>query len=112
MQFSKHKNLEYEISQEYFEKLFYIDPHRYENTDIYSNILFIKENYCDLANLAYRCFQNDKYRPETCCVIGNFYGLKGKKCFKIIFLLINNHSNLAKFKLLINYFYKNISDKD
>jgi anaphase-promoting complex subunit 8 len=30
-----------------------------------------------LANLAYKCFQNDKYRPETCCVIGNYYGLKG-----------------------------------
>ena len=68
---------EYEISQEYFEQLFLKDPYRYENIDIYSNILFIKENYCELANLAHRCFQIDKYRPETCCVIGNFYGLKG-----------------------------------
>ena len=72
-----HNNIEYEVAQEYFEKLMFIDPYRYENMDTYSNILFIKENYCDLANLAYRCFQNDKYRPETCCVIGNYYGLKG-----------------------------------
>ena len=68
---------EYETSLEYFEKLFQIDPNRYENLDTYSNILFIKENYCELSNLAYKCYQNDKYRPETCCVIGNYYALKG-----------------------------------
>ena len=69
---------EYETSLEYFEKLFQIDPHRYESCDIYSHILFIKENYCELSNLAYKCYQNDKYRPETCCVIGNYYALKGE----------------------------------
>ena len=46
--------------------------------DTYSNILFIKENYSELSNLAFKCYINDKYRPETCCVIGNFYGLKGQ----------------------------------
>ena len=35
---------EYELSIECFEKLFQIDPLRYEGIDIYSNILFIKEN--------------------------------------------------------------------
>ena len=69
---------EYELSIEYFEKLFQLDPLRYEGVDIYSNILFIKENYCELSNLAYRCYENNKYRPETCCVIGNFYALKGE----------------------------------
>ena len=69
---------EYELSIEYFEKLFQLDPLRYEGVDIYSHILFIKENYCELSNLAYRCYENNKYRPETCCVIGNFYALKGE----------------------------------
>ena len=46
---------EYETSLEYFEKLFTLDPNRYENLDTYSNILFIKENYCELSNLAYKC---------------------------------------------------------
>ena len=69
---------EYELSLECFEKLFQLDPLRYEGIDIYSNILFIKENYCELSNLAYRCYENNKYRPETCCVIGNFYALKGE----------------------------------
>lgn len=69
-------NTEYDNSKEYFEKLLSIDPCRFENLDTYSNILFIKENFCELANLAYRCYQNDKYRPETCCIIGNYYSLK------------------------------------
>jgi anaphase-promoting complex subunit 8 len=62
-----------------------LDPHRYENIDTYSNILFIKENYCDLSNLAFKCFQNDKYRPETCCVIGNYYGLKGDHAKAVVY---------------------------
>lgn len=74
--------LEYDNSKEYFEKLLNIDPCRYENLDTYSNILFIKENFCELANLAYRCYQNDKYRPETCCIIGNYYSLKSLNNFK------------------------------
>ena len=69
---------EYELSIEYFEKLFQLDQYRYEGVDFYSHILFIKENYCELSNLAYRCYENNKYRPETCCVIGNFYALKGE----------------------------------
>ena len=36
---------EYELSIEYFEKLFQL-PLRYEGVDIYSHILFIKDNYC------------------------------------------------------------------
>lgn len=53
--------------------------------DTYSNILFIKENYCELSNLAFKCYQNDKYRPETCCVIGNYYGLKGDHAKAVVY---------------------------
>lgn len=53
--------------------------------DTYSNILFIKENYSELSNLAFKCYINDKYRPETCCVIGNFYGLKGDHAKSVIY---------------------------
>ena len=47
-----------------------LDPFRYENMDTYSNILYIKENQGELANLALRCFNNNKYATETCCVVG------------------------------------------
>ena len=88
---------EFELSIEYLEKLFQLDPYRYEGVDIYSNILFLKENYCELSNLAYKCYENNKYRPETCCVIGNFYALfadhpKAIAFFKRALKLDSNYS--------------------
>lgn len=71
---------DFDVSLEWFEKLVDIDPFRYENMDTYSNILYIKENQGELANLALRCFYNNKYATETCCVVGNFlriYSLMG-----------------------------------
>lgn len=53
------------------------DPYRYENVDTLSNILYVKENFNELGKLAINCFENDKYTPETCCVIGNYYSLIG-----------------------------------
>lgn len=68
---------EYDIALDWFQKLVTLDPFRYENMDLFSNILYIKENYGELANLAFKVFHNDKYRPESCCVIGNYYSLRG-----------------------------------
>lgn len=67
----------YGAALEIFKRLMAIDPHRYEDMDLYSNILYIQENHGDLAALAYRSFKCDKYRPETCCVLGNYYSLRG-----------------------------------
>lgn len=69
--------LEYDIAIDWFQRLLRQDPFRYENLDLYSNILYIKERYGELANLAFTVFQNDKYRPESCCVVGNYYSLRG-----------------------------------
>ena len=49
-----------------------------ENMDTYSNILYIKEKQGELANLAMRCFYNNKYCAETCCIVGNYYSLIGE----------------------------------
>lgn len=54
------------------------DPYRYENIDILSNILYVKEKRNELGKLAIECFENDKYIPETCCVLGNYYSLIGQ----------------------------------
>lgn len=74
---ASYTSLDYDIALDWFQKLREIDPFRYENMDLFSNILYIKENYGELANLAHRVFHNDKYRPEACCVIGNYYSLRG-----------------------------------
>lgn len=61
-----------------FKKLKQIDPFWFESMDLYSNILYIKEDYGELANLAFETFNCDKYWPETCCVLGNYYSLRGE----------------------------------
>jgi hypothetical protein len=47
-----------------------------QGMDIYSNILYVKEEFGALSALAHRCVQADKYRPETCCIVGNYYSLR------------------------------------
>ena len=54
------------VALDIFKRLNQLDPYRYESMDLYSNILYIQENYGELASLAYNTFKNDKYRPETC----------------------------------------------
>lgn len=69
---------EFDEAQQSFERLLQADPHRLENMDTYSNILYVKECKTALSYLAHIAVQNDKYRPETCCIIGNYYSLKGQ----------------------------------
>ena len=60
----------------WFEQVEEVDPYSYELMDVYSNILYVREEAGKLSYLAHRMFQNDKYRPETCFVLGNYYSLK------------------------------------
>jgi anaphase-promoting complex subunit 8 len=68
----------YDEAQEMFEMLLKRDPHRIDGMDVYSNIIYVKEDYAGLAALARKCAETDPYRPETCCVIGNYYSLRGQ----------------------------------
>ena len=54
------------------------DPHMVEGTDTYSNILYVTEQWATLSHLAHRAVRTDKYRPETCCVVGNYYSLRAE----------------------------------
>ena len=53
-----------------FKELEAVDPFRLDNLDTYSNLLYVKEMRVELSHLAHRIVQVDKYRVETCCVIG------------------------------------------
>ncbi|KAM2978375.1 hypothetical protein FF2_015196 [Malus domestica] len=69
---------EFEQVEAIFEELLRNDPYRVEDMDMYSNVLYAKECYSALSYLAHRVFITDKYRPESCCIIGNYYSLKGQ----------------------------------
>lgn len=48
------------------------DPYRLENIDAYSNILYVMEMASELSHLAHQATEVDRYRAETCCVIGAY----------------------------------------
>ncbi|EFH51348.1 predicted protein, partial [Arabidopsis lyrata subsp. lyrata] len=54
------------------------DPYRMEDMDLYSYVLYAKEACAALSYLAHKVVLTDKYRPESCCIISNYYNLKGQ----------------------------------
>ncbi len=68
---------EFEQALEWFHQI--QDPFLLDNKDVYSNILYVREDRVALSQLAHQAVQVDKYRPETCCIIGNYYSLKQKR---------------------------------
>eukprot|EP00727_Mastigamoeba_balamuthi_P009229 m51a1_g4929 hypothetical protein (555) ;mRNA; r:261402-263638 len=52
------------------------EPTRLEHMDTYSNVLYVLEDVHRLAKLAHDVCAVDRFRPETCIVVGNYYSLK------------------------------------
>ena len=62
-------------AEQRFSQLLSLHPHRLDSLDHYSNILYILNHRPKLAFLAHLCSSIDKFRPESCVVIGNYYSL-------------------------------------
>ena len=62
---------DFEAATILLEKLRADDPYRLEDMDVLSNMYYVNGQKSDLANLAHHCDEIDKFRVETCCVIGN-----------------------------------------
>jgi len=74
-----HYNMrEFDLAHEHFSAVLGHDPLRLEQLDTFSDLLYVKDCKADLSKLAHEAVKVDKYRPETCCVIGNYYALKGQ----------------------------------
>jgi len=86
---------DYDRAQHCFETMRDADPHRLEHVDTYSNILYVKERRAELSHLAHTVFKGEKYAPESCCVVGNYYSLKGQHERAIVYfqraLRLNRH---------------------
>ncbi|KJE92156.1 cell division cycle protein 23 [Capsaspora owczarzaki ATCC 30864] len=67
---------DYTAAMDAFSIIRILDPHRLDSMDVLSNMLFVKERSQELGTLAQTCTATDKYRPETCCVVGNFYAMR------------------------------------
>jgi anaphase-promoting complex subunit 8 len=66
---------DYEQSAAIFQSILTSHPHRLDALDDYSNILYVMNDRPKLAFLAHLATSVDKFRPETCCVVGNYYSL-------------------------------------
>lgn len=51
---------------------------RDDRPERYSNILYVKENGPALGHLAKQAVRGEKYTPEACCIIGNYFSLKAE----------------------------------
>eukprot|EP00927_Polykrikos_kofoidii_P069808 TRINITY_DN6544_c0_g1_i1.p1 TRINITY_DN6544_c0_g1~~TRINITY_DN6544_c0_g1_i1.p1 ORF type:complete len:625 (-),score=108.34 TRINITY_DN6544_c0_g1_i1:286-2160(-) len=68
----------FDASQVSFDEVRKTDPFKLGSLDTYSNILYVKEQSAALSNLASEAVKIDRYTPEACCIIGNYYSLKGE----------------------------------
>lgn len=66
---------DHESAEQAFETLLQTHPHRLEAMEIYSNLLYVLPNRSKLALLAAAASATDKFRPETNCILGNYYSL-------------------------------------
>ncbi|KAI1746004.1 TPR-like protein [Xylaria scruposa] len=62
-------------AEQNFSRLLSVHPYRLDSLDHYSNILYVMNSRPKLAFLAHVCSNVDKFRPESCVVIGNYYSL-------------------------------------
>ncbi|KAF2774003.1 TPR-like protein [Teratosphaeria nubilosa] len=66
---------DHETALSLFEKLTKQNPHRLEGLEVYSNLLYVLPHRPKLASLASLASTTDRFRPETNCILGNYYSL-------------------------------------
>lgn len=66
---------DFEAAAQIFQQILTANPHRLDALDHYSNILYVMADRPKLSFLAHLATATDKFRPETCCVVGNYYSL-------------------------------------
>ena len=69
---------EFDEADELFQKLSSVDPHNLEFMEPFSHVLYVKEDRARLSFLAHNAVKIDKYRSETCLIVGNFYSLRSE----------------------------------
>ncbi|EED91115.1 predicted protein, partial [Thalassiosira pseudonana CCMP1335] len=69
---------DYDSAHEHFLALSEREPYRLDHMDAFSNVLYVKDQNVALSHLAHRSVTVDKYRPETCIIVGNYYSSKGR----------------------------------
>lgn len=64
---------DFDLAEQLFDDIAKDYPHRMEDIDTYSNILYVMGRRAKLSQLAHRYVTVDRNRPETCCLVGTSY---------------------------------------
>lgn len=62
--------LDFDTAEKEFDAVQKADPHRMEEVDIYSNMLYVMNKKAKLGKLAHEYAEIDRNRAEVCCLIG------------------------------------------
>jgi tetratricopeptide (TPR) repeat protein len=76
---------DFDESEIYFEESRAKDPFSLDFLDVYSNVLFVKDNSTKLSVLAHESVLIEKYKPETCCILGNYYSKRRNHLKAIVY---------------------------
>lgn len=99
----KYHNSNYLEAEHLFMEIMDADPHRLDDMDAFSNVLYVMERAPKLAHLAQLANATDKFRPETCVIVGNYYSLKSEHEKAVSYYqraLVLNRSYLAAWTLI------------
>uniref|UniRef100_A0A915PR80 Cdc23 domain-containing protein n=1 Tax=Setaria digitata TaxID=48799 RepID=A0A915PR80_9BILA len=94
---------EHDMALEFFKKVRKIDPYRVEQMHLFSDSLYVRGSRSDLADLAHSFFKTHKFCWETCCIVANYYSLRGEHEKAVVFLqrsLKLNPNNAAAWTLI------------
>lgn len=91
--------MDYANAEMIFDDLVKQDPYRLEYLDVYSNILYVMQKHSKLTFLAQFVSQLDRFRPETCCIVANYYSARQEHEKSIMYfrraLILNKRSTSA-----------------
>lgn len=93
----------YDAATSIFERVLKQDPFRMEDLDTFSNLLFVTDQRSKLAYLAQHVSTSDKYRTESCCIIANYYSLKGEHERAVVYYkraIVLNRNYMAAWTLM------------
>lgn len=99
----KMHNTNYDQAEKIFESILIKDPYRLEELDLFSNLLYVTEQPTKLSYVAQLASKTDRYRAESCCVVANYYSLRGEHEKAIDYYqraLISNPNYLSAWTLL------------
>lgn len=65
-----------DASEHFFERYRTLDPFSFEYLDAHSNVLFVRNDMVKLSSLAKDYFEQNRYKPEACVAVGNYYSLR------------------------------------